>query len=693
MADTPGRSDTPTLPRDLTEFIVDLSVAVHKHAMYPPGHPALARVADGLVQRAERLLADREQVAIGVARRQLIIEGLATDQEHPVLRRLAENLHAHQLGAISLLRGLEALELGHALRALAIEPEQGGAIGLQPPEVRPSWPHVRLHPLTFDNLAIVAPVEGSEPAATAKSSQGAELWLGLAQAALAGDAPLEAGLTAPDTAPDVLARAIDARGGAQAYDQVIAGYLLQITQALRTASGPEAEALRARTSGLISALQPDTLRRLVRTSGTGTGSQAFVRDAVQGLRVDAVLDVLKATADVTGETISHGLIRMLTKLAAHAEGSATSVRGAADEALRGQVTHLLADWQLGDPNPESYGRLLQQLATSAQTHADDAVDSDSTAVEPSLRLVQMGLELGDLGTLGGRAAARQVAEGDIGAMVALLDDPPAAAGQAAEALREQLRAPGAITRLLAEEPVNFAALDVLLPSMTADQHAPLLEALAESDNRVTRRRLLDRLTQAPVDLSSLIVARLSDSRWYVQRNMLLLLERTERVPAGFSAAPWMMHDDWRVRYEAVRLALTQPAERDAAVRAALSERQPRIIALALSALSGECPPVLVDQVAALATDQTLPDDTRLLALRVLEGASPSEVLTTFTSLVDGGRTLLGRARLAPPTPVMLAALAVLARHFADDPTAIRFLKLAGASSQPGVRAAIEGSTS
>ncbi len=690
MAESPSRPDAAGLPRELAELALELSVAVHKHAMYPPGHPALARVAEGVLQRTARLFVDREQIAIGVARRQLIIEGVATDQSHPVLRRLAETLHGHQLGAISLLRGLEASEVSAALRALATEPEGGSAIGLLPAEARPSWPHLRLHPLTFDNLAIVAS-EGGAAAPGAKGSRGAELWLGLAQAALAGDGPRDAQGVSPDTAPETLARAIDAHTGAQAYDQVIAGYLLQIAQALRTASGAEADALRARTSGLISALQPATLRRLVRTSRTESGPHEFVRDAVQGLRVDAVLEVLKATADVAGETISHGLIRMLTKLAAHAEGSASTVRVVAEDALRGQVTRLLADWKLADPNPESYARLLQQLATSAAADTTDA--GDEADQDPSLRLVQMGLELGDLGHLGAKAAARQLTHGGIGAMAHLLDSLPPEAGQAADALRAQLREPDAIARLLAEEPVNFAALDTLMPSMSVAEHEPLLAALSDSDSRVTRRRLLDRLAQSPLDLSPIIAARLTDPRWHVVRNMLLLLERTERVPPGFTAAPWLMHEDWRVRYEAVRLALTLPAEREDAIELALAERQPRLIAVGLAALPGECPPELVDRVAALAADGTLPDDTRVLALRVLADAPQADVVPALTALVDGGRTIFGRTKLAGPTPVMLAALRALAARFADEPAARPYLKLARASADPAVHAAVTSAPS
>ncbi len=685
MAEATGRADTPSVPKDLNDLVLDLSVAVHKHAMYPLGHPALARVAEGVVHRAARLFATREQIAIGVARRQLIVEGTPTDEANPVLRRLAENLHAHQLGAVTLVRGLGAGELAEALRALSVEPEHGGPIGLQPPDVRHKWPHIGLHPLTFDNLSIVTPTDEQ----AAPGSVGADLWLGLAQAALAGDSHTTDAPT-HGASTEEIARAIDQRDGAHAYDQVIAGYLMQITQALRSATGAEAEALRAKTSGLVAMLQPSTLRRLVRTSRSGSGSQEFVRDAVRGLRVDAVLEILKATADVSGETISHGLVRMLTKLAAHAAAGAVRVRSDAEEALRGQVSRLLEDWKLADPNPESYSRLLQQLATSEQDDADALAE---TIEDPSLRLVQMGLELGGLGVLGTRAAARQIDAGHIGAVIALLDAPPPAAGPAADELRMQLRTPGALARLLSEEPVDFPALDSLLPSMTVAEHEPLLDALAESHNRMTRRRLIDRLAQSKLDLSAPIADRLSDPRWHVVRNMLLLLERRRQVPPGFSTVPYLQHDDWRVRYEAVRLALTLPDDAEPALQMALAERQPRIIAVGLSALPGECPPALVEQVTQLAADATLPEDTRVLALRVLEDAAQPECLSTLTALVDGGRTLFGRVKLAAASPISLGALRVLARHFGDDPAAAPFLKLARASSSADVVAAASGVSS
>src|SRR5688572_20278647 len=300
--------------------------------MYPSGHPSLGPALASVVRHAERLLLDRATLAFGVARRQLIIEGVTTDPNQPVLRRLAEGLHRHHLGAISVLRGIEASEVGDALRALSAEPEHEGPLGLlRSSGHRTDWPHIKLHPLTFDRLAIV----GDAPMATGGGSQAAtrsaELWVGLARAAISVDGGDAENVS---TEPSLVAKAIDAHRGAEAYDQVIVGYLLQIARELKTASEEEAGALRRRTSTLIASLRPETLRRLVEMGGDAGQRGAFVLDATEGMAVDAVVEIVKAAGEASGQTISHGLVRMLSKLATHAELGSEQVRPLADSALR-----------------------------------------------------------------------------------------------------------------------------------------------------------------------------------------------------------------------------------------------------------------------------------------------------------------------------------------------------------------------
>src|SRR4029453_14886203 len=127
-----ARSERPTLSRDLSDFFVELSIALHRHSMYPTGHPALVPAIEAVTRRAERLLQERPSIAFAVARRQLIIDDVSTDPDPPVLGRLANPLHRHHVGAISITRGLESEELGEALLALSAEADREGPLGLKP---------------------------------------------------------------------------------------------------------------------------------------------------------------------------------------------------------------------------------------------------------------------------------------------------------------------------------------------------------------------------------------------------------------------------------------------------------------------------------------------------------------------------------------------------------------------------------
>ncbi|NUQ21936.1 MAG: hypothetical protein HOQ09_13385, partial [Gemmatimonadaceae bacterium] len=84
-----------TLSRELIDFLIELSIALQKFAIYPTGHPMLATTVARLEQRLAPLLQLSDTVSLGVARNQLVIEGLATAEGNAVLRDLAKRLHAH----------------------------------------------------------------------------------------------------------------------------------------------------------------------------------------------------------------------------------------------------------------------------------------------------------------------------------------------------------------------------------------------------------------------------------------------------------------------------------------------------------------------------------------------------------------------------------------------------------------------
>src|SRR5260370_31464304 len=111
----PLSPERATLSRDLGDFLIELSIALHKHAMYPADHPSLGPAASAVTRRAALLLEDRATLSLGVARRQLVIEGVATDAKHPVPRELPGRLHRHHIRAVTLPRRAAAPQVSHAL--------------------------------------------------------------------------------------------------------------------------------------------------------------------------------------------------------------------------------------------------------------------------------------------------------------------------------------------------------------------------------------------------------------------------------------------------------------------------------------------------------------------------------------------------------------------------------------------------
>ena len=688
--------DRPALSRELNQFLIEVSVALHRYSMYPSGHPSLAPAVESVQERLGSLLEDRPSIAFGVARRQLIIDGVATDPDQPVLRRLAETLHAHHLGAVSFWPGVQAEEIADAFTSLAAEPERPGAVGRPSSGAAPAWPHLKLHPLTFDGLALVGDAPMLEDEETGKvdgpgtrdRAREAELWVGLARAALSIDENDEA--TSIPTEPSVVARAIDEHPSADAYDQVVVGYLLQIGRELKTATSAGNEGLRSKASSMIAALKPETLRRLVEMGGDAGQRGEFVLDATHGMAVDAVMEVVKAAAHASGQTISHGLTRMLTKLAAHAEAGPAPARRRADLELRDQVTHLLSEWNLEDPNPVAYNTLLQQIATSEAT-AEPLAD-DGSAVEEgaaALRIVQMSLESGDSGPLVTRALEGIIQSGRPGPVLDLLASPPDGCEEVAEAVLDAIVSPDALRVFMYHEPVDVRDLERLFRRASPAGVEVFLDALAASEDRTTRRKLLDLLLERASEIGELVAARLGDDRWHVQRNMLVILERSGHRPDDFSPSPWTTHPEARVRQAAIRLQLTLPSERAQAVRTALSDTDLRVVALALAAVQDSCPPGAVPRVAEVALQPDAGDDVRLLATGILGRVRRPQALSALLRLTDGGRSLLGNRKLPPRSPLLLVAIGALAEGWAAVPRAAAVLAIAARSPDRDVRQAAE----
>jgi hypothetical protein len=681
----------PQLSRELTEFLVELSVAMHKHAIYPPGHPLLGQAVDAVYRSLLTLLQERPALSIGVARRQLIIEGVATGAVHPLLAELAGKLHRHHIGAVKFVRGLSRDELSDALGTVGVEPQRDEQpLGMQPELLETRWINVKLFPLLYDRLELLD--EDEEPAGGGRSAnpqdgRAAQLWVGLARAAIAADqgadrdTPME---------PENVASAIDEHDREPAYDQAIVGYLLQIAHEVRHDDAPVAATagLKRRISKLVGALKPATLQRLLEMGGDGQQRRKFVLDAAQGMSVDAVVELVQAAATAEGQTISHSLVRMLTKLASHASGDVTLRSQAADGAFREHVERLVGSWSLDDPNPLAYSAALEHMsrkgAEGSATHGEWRFPC-----EPS-RVIAMALEMGVQGESVTRAVSTSIKSESFGELLDLLDAAPTNRDATVDYVWKHIAAADPLSGLLASSRLDHTLIRRVV-SRTGVSAAPaLLRALDESPEGARRERLIGYLSSLGEDVAPEIASRLAQASPSLAREMLAVLARLAPRTLPAEARAFLAHVDPTLRREAAKLLLAYDETRESAMSVAVRDDDERVMYAGLLAAQERCSALIASTIRQRMDRGEITDSTAMVAAVRAVGNITDDITLDWMlkrTIVPGG--LLRKPRLAATTPDLLAALSVLAARWSRDSRAASVLELARASASPTVRAAVQ----
>src|SRR5690606_26858474 len=235
--------------------------------------------------------------------------------------------------------------------------------------------------------------------------------------------------------------------------------------------------------------------------------------------------------------------------------------------------------------------------------------------------------------------------------------------------------------------IAFESLDRLMKRLPLPTlMSLLLDRISESESRTTRMGVFLRLKSIGLPLTPLVMERLADPRWYVLRNMLLLLNEIDAWPTTFSALRYVRHEHATVRREALHLAMRIPAEREEAICAALADADERAMRIGVNtARTHGLPAAAVPAVLERLEDGGLSSDIAVSLLRLLVPHGTPDVVNALLGFVMQGRRLIGRPRLAPPSPEMLAAVAALAAIPSDDPRARSALELARASDDAAVR--------
>lgn len=674
---------------ELTDLLIELAYGLRRACVYGPHNPAVLEAATSFVARFSGRRGDRGALSIAVAGSHLIVEvrpvvmltrrfsGVTTGLEHPLLGALADRLAQHEVGEIVLAEGVTAKEIASILGFLSTDPAgTGRPLGQEDDEALSAIPNIRIHrDATPRETAISGDAPSDDP------EHDAQLWSALARAAL-GIPEDEEDRTYK---PSEVATAIAVRAGNPAFDRRIAAQVLAVSSSLGAGGPLESVDLARRFSDVLRRLDRPTLRVLLAMSGDSRLQQEFLRDAASSLDVDVVFELVHAAGEDEDSDISRWMLRLLSKLARHAQTEDGPVSHRSDAALREQIRTLLSGWQLDNPNPEDYEEALTQLSSvSGEGPETDTVRSRVDAT----RTLAVALEVGVDGPAVRQAVDEMIATGRIGEMAVHLDKAPDR--NLAELLWTRLADRTVLYRLIEEEEPDWEVIDLVLPHAGMEAAEPLLDRLAEADSLAIRRRLFDRLLGLGSGVGKPAVRCLGqpdDTPWYVLRNVLSLLAMLETWPDGFD--PWDLteHENPQVRLEAMKLCLRMPSMRARATVRAMEDKNTRIAALGVVEAESGCPaeaePLLVS--IALSEEGAL-SEFRTHSIRALTRLGSPAALEALLEIAAPRRRGLRRV-LPDETPELLAALRGLASGWPNDRRAREVLSTARASGSVKIKEA------
>lgn len=657
---------------DATAFLADLAMALHRFATYPAEHPSLPDAAERVLLRAAPFLDAEPVLTLDVHPGFLALDGLPVPGGNPLVDDLANRLRGQAVGALVLRAGIGTDELTEVLITLARDPVLGERpLGQLPAGDRPSWPHLQLRPRA--SVAEAAPVE---PREAGPSLEPSPLPLSALWEALAGAG--EAGRTEGDEG---------AHPGEGAHVNDLEARLRALFRGLQGFSDPAADEIRAWASDLLDAMAPDATRRLVQRSEREDAPPPLAVEAHRaGLAPATVVRLLDATLEGEEGALSPTLRQLLVRIAHRAGRGAPPGEGRTEarSTLGEQVERMLrAEPAVRSPGP-------RWPVAPGRGNPGSGEEETLTAPAP-FRVVELALRLDEPGPVLESALQACVLRGDVAAILDLVEGSPSDSRTAAR-VEGFLFSPDRLQDLLSGSDVDEGSLRRVVNVLGDAAIAPLFQQLAASGSRAVRRKIFDRLVALGPRITPRAMDYLSSDAWYVQRNMLALLQRFPFLPPGFSPMQHVYSDDVRVRREAVPLAFREAGSRVEALEVALGDEDERLVRMSLLELRNGVPasviPLLVDHLFG----PDLHPHLRSLAVRAL-GRSRSPMARQALLRVCGwseGTTGAVRVSLPRCTPELITALHVLARGWPDHDEVEPVLAVARSSTDSRVRAAVRG---
>lgn len=579
--------------RLLSEFIYALNIARRQVVAYPSGHPLITNAAEKLVSLLEKLLEFRQEVKIGIARHTLLVDDKQLDPANPVYHDFAENLFNARVASLTVRKTATVDDVRLFFEILAC-PSDGVAAegGLMARLLSSGVGGFTVQEIDYRNFHASEVETLSPPRLSGFNEESAVLWKAFASGMVSGtiDPSGVRGLPQKQFDPVLLAEALnreqqsDKKRGAESYEHAIAGFIKHFgSQQL----GPESrQEVFDRLGLLTEKLSPELRRRFLNSTLQGlsaTPDQA--RDLLVNWSHATIVEALEQ-AETNQLQIPRIMLEVLGKLGSQASQKNSQLQEADVTTRNSEQTAELLNRLFRDGAIESY---------VSQDYSDALTVLASANVETCLENDQVEKLLD---TLNGHAQERQfcaimlelmekgVESCSIDVIKRKLEEMVPYFLEAGdfyslawihEHLRRLSQKPQlSLTPLVHKSLEVFASEDFVarvldgLEEWGKDKYPeirelighigipfvdPLLHRLAEEPVRSRRRLYMECLQRIGAQASTLIVSHLNDPRWYMVRNLVILMREINDPEMLHPLSRLFTHSHPKVQYEVMRTCL------------------------------------------------------------------------------------------------------------------------------------------
>jgi HEAT repeat protein len=587
----------------VAELVRALALGWKNLAAYPPGHPSLVSSLELVHRRLNDLRGPAGEVVLGIDNDGLVYGREKIDSASA--QKFAQALYARGVAVLRFAPETDAHDLETFLRLLAASTPAEQKRSIWEDLTAAGVVHINLQPVDYSAVQVTDDLTAPPP-----DEKQPSLWEQILRALMEGRELSEEGkvfLSRGEKSVDELAKMIlqhvdttvqakpafdpnatfgvrmPVRETAESIHRRVAD---TIGNYIANATGPKKEnSLRQAIELLRSIPEPlrgTVLRRVAEALAVDDSAGAMLRQLASELPRDEVLEALRYLSTI-GKLSPHALTLMQSLTAMQ-----TSTRAEPPSAsVIGDLVRLFGEDDVDRFNPPDHAGLLEQVSIHFPFVAPENIQNSEqlgkraeTVADDALTR-QLGRTIIDLLTTLGTSQPPQPI---LGRLEALFRS-HLISGQFDEALELIQRLQEIATATTSDElshaihetfgrlatvdmihvlieslhsapPEKARVIQRLTEALGAGARRNLLVALTDEGNRSRRRRLFDFITSLGPVIVPEVTGLLTDSRWYVVRNMVVMLRAVNDRTSLPEIRKLAQHADLRVRMEAIKSLFT-----------------------------------------------------------------------------------------------------------------------------------------